>query len=164
MFKFAIIFIILSVISLSILIYPNFSHRMLYREPNKTLEVQYEQTDYKLSNGEIRRSIEDLVGVKVYWYSEKSISDRAGKSNLYVRRVVMDTNASQNDYIETLCHELIHIKHFTANERFVNYKTFTTLYESKFRQVALNMAWEMQNGQCEKEYNCLAQICDYLAQ
>lgn len=164
MFKFVVVFIILAVISLGALIYPNFSHKMPYREPTKVLDLRHEQIEYKVSTGEIRGRIEDLVGVKLYWYSEKPLSERVGKSNLHLRRVVMDSNAPQSDYIETLCHELLHIKHFTASERFVNYKTFVTLYESEFRQVAINMALEMQNGKVEREYNCLAQICDYLAQ
>lgn len=164
MFKFAIVCIILSAISLGALIYPNFSHKMRYRKPDRALEVQYEQTDYRLSTGEIRSRIEDLVGVKMYWYKEKELSGRDGKSNIYIRRVVMDANCNQNDYIENFCHELLHLKYFTTNERFVNYKTFVTLYESEFRQVALNLAWKMQDGRIDHEYDCLAQICDYLAQ
>lgn len=164
MIKFAVVCIIFATMSLLSFIYPKISHKMPYIEPSKVLQVEYEQTDYKMSTGEIRHRIEDLVGVNVYWYKESKLDGRVGKSNVHLRRVVIDTNATQSDYIETLCHELLHIKHFTANERFVNYKTFVTLYESEFRQVAINMAWEMQNGKVEREYNCLAQICDYLAQ
>lgn len=163
MYKICIAIIIISVISLYILIYPNFSHKMPYIESTQVPTFKQENIVYNMSTDDIRNTIEGLVGIKSYWYDEKPMVV-AGTSNLYLRRVVMDTTASQNDYIETFCHELLHIKHFTSNERFVNYKTFITLYESEFRQVALNMAWKMQNGQCEKEYNCLAQICDYLAQ
>lgn len=164
MFKFSIIMIIVASISLGILIYPNLSHKTPYKYANKTIDVKYEETDFKISNNQIRERIERLVGVKVYWYSEESQRDNAGASNLYFRHVIMDNTISQSDYIETFCHELLHFKYFTTNERFVNYKTFITLYESEFKQVAINMAWEMQNGKVEREYNCLAQICDYLAQ
>lgn len=163
MFKFAIVCIILAVISLGVLIYPNFSHRMSYREPSQVTTFEHEKVDYKMSTGEIRNRIEDLVGIKSYWYSEKSM-DVIGTSNLYLRHIIMDNTASQNDYVETFCHELLHIKYFTANDRFVNYKTFVTLYESEFMQVAINMAWEMQQCYVDREYDCLAQICDYLAQ
>lgn len=164
MTKFCIAIIILSIVSLGMLIYPNFSHNMPYKDTSVVLDISYEQVEYKMSTSQIRERIENLTGVNVYWYKENNLNGKVGKSNLFLRQVVMDNEARQNEYIADFCHELLHIKYFTTNERFVTYKTFVTLYESEFRQVAINMACEMQNGKVDKEYNCLAQICDYLAQ
>jgi hypothetical protein len=57
---------------------------------------------------------------------------------------------------------LLHLKYNTINERYVQYQTFVTLFNSEFRQIALNIVYKMQEGKYLYEYNCYAQIYDYL--
>lgn len=136
---------------------------MDWRFVKHVAQVEYEDIDYGYSKKQIRNKLEKLTGVKFYFYIEKSLreKDYAGSNALY-RFVVVDKNLTTNEYVEYMCHELIHLKYNTVNDRFVTYHTFVTLFNSEFIQIALNMVYKMQYGEYLYEYNCYAQIYDYL--
>lgn len=143
-------------------IYPLFSHKMEYVEATDKLNIQYQTIDYNYSREELKAKVEDLVGVKFYFYKDNPPKDNNGYTLLPIRVVYIDEALSDNDYIEALCHELTHLKYNTRNDRFTQYQTFITLYNSEFRQVALNIAYGLENGYYTEEYNCYAQIVDFL--
>lgn len=144
-------------------IYPRLAHRMDYQVETGYYRVNYSNIDYGYTRQEIRDKIESLVGVDHYLYFEKSLgNETAGLTALMFRTIVIDNTLSDNEYIETMCHELIHLKYNAGNERFTQYQTFVTLYNSEFRQIALNIAHEMQIGRYAYEYDCTAQIVDFL--
>ena len=54
------------------------------------------------------------------------------------RFVIIDKTLIENEYIEVMCHELMHLKYNTINERYVQYQTFVTLFKvnlDKFRLI-----------------------------
>lgn len=145
------------------IIYPRFSYNMKYVKPTIYLGVQYKYVDYKYSKQEIKNKLENIINVDYYIYIETDLKDNInGCTNLMFRCILIDKDLSQLDYIETMCHELIHLKYDTANERFTQYQTFITLYNSEFRQVALNIIYYMENGYYCYDYDCYSQIVDYL--
>lgn len=136
---------------------------MEWRPVTFVVGVEYEDVDYGYSKKQIRNKLEKLTGVTLYFYNEKTLRDGdKGVSNPMYRFIVIDKSLSANEYIEIMCHELMHLKYNTVNERYVQYHTFVTLFNSEFRQIALNIVHKMQYGEYLYEYNCYAQICDYL--
>lgn len=144
-------------------IYPRFAHRMDYQIESKYYHAVYSNIDYGYTKQEIRSKLEDIVGVDHYLYFEKSLGEQtAGCTLLMFRTILIASDLSVNEYIEIVCHEFIHLKYNTGNERFTQYQTFITLYNSEFRQIALNIAHDMQAGRYAYEYDCTAQIVDFL--
>ena len=158
-----VILSILSAITSFQAIYPRFSHRMEYVIPNDIIYVSYIDIDYNYSKQDIRLRLESITGIKYYFYTEKSLKNNImGYTNITLRHITIDSNISNNEYIEVLCHELLHLKYNTGNERFTQYKTFVTLYNSEFKQIANNIVNKMYNGYYHYDYNCYAQIIEYL--
>ena len=145
-------------------IYPRLAHRMDYQIETGYYRVTYSDIDYGYTRQEIRDKLESLVGVDHYLYFEKTLDNEiAGVTALMFRTIVIDNTLSDNEYIETMCHELIHLRYNVGNERFTQYQTFVTLYNSEFRQIALNIAHDMQIGKYAYEYDCTQQILDFLS-
>lgn len=144
-------------------IYIRTAHKMEWRSAKYVAQVKYEDIDYGYSKKQIRNKLEKLTGQKLYFYKEKTLRDGdKGISSPMLRFVIIDKNLTSNEYIEVMCHELIHLKYNTINERYVQYQTFVTLFNSEFRQIALNIVYKMQYGEYLYEYECYAQIYDYL--
>lgn len=85
-----------------------------------------------------------------------------GQCNSYVRVVWIDKDISTTDYVWTMCHELVHLKHHTICERYTNYMTFVYLYNSEFRPMAINLACSMRDGGFAEDYNAYMQVEQYL--
>jgi hypothetical protein len=164
--KKAVIIIICILIGVCVfeMIYPRFAHKLEYKSATTTIYVEYKEvTDY--TKEEVKNKLENILGVNSYFYVEKDLDeDISGFTYLMFRLIVIEKDLSINDYIEVLCHEMIHLKYNTIDERFTQYKTFERLFESEFRQVALNIVHDMQWGVYPYEYECYAYIVDYLKQ
>lgn len=144
-------------------IYIKVSHKMEWRPVEHIVQVEYKDIDYGYSKKQIRNKLEKLTGVTLYFYKEKTLKDgQHGMASPMFKFILVDKNLPENEYIEVMCHELIHLKYNTINERYVQYHTFVTLFNSEFRQTALNIVHKMQYGEYLYEYNCYAQIYDYL--
>ncbi|MBR7090875.1 MAG: ImmA/IrrE family metallo-endopeptidase [Clostridia bacterium] len=53
-----------------------------------------------------------------------------GQSIVPISLVLLDNNLNSTQTIQTLAHELCHIKYYTNNETYTEYMTFVELYES----------------------------------
>ena len=142
-----------------------FSRRMDYVECD--IEIQLKSEDFDMSNiptdyNEIRRDIENIVGIHVYFYSEKRLANDMGISNPIIRYVIISDDLNYIEYIETICHELCHLKYYTCNERFTQFKTFEHLYNSKYRPIAYKILYDMYRGRYWEDYDCYYQIVEYL--
>lgn len=144
-------------------IYPHCSHKMKYKHATNTIYIKRVEIEYNYSKQEIRNKLEDITGISWYIYREKNLKEGTyGRTQLMFRTIEVEPSISENKYIEVVCHELLHLKYYTLNERFTTYQTFVTLYNSEFKQVALNMIHDMQYGEYLYEYECYAQIVEYL--
>lgn len=145
------------------IVYPLYSYKMDYVQPTRYIGVQYQHVTYSYSRQEVRNKLENILGVNHYIYIEKELEDNIGGYTYPMFRcIVINTNLSELDYVEAICHELIHLKYNTGSERFVQYQTFITLYNSEFKQVAINIIYYLENGYYYYEYDCYAQIVEYL--
>lgn len=146
------------------LLIQNMTLRMEYIAPTDIISMQYKEIDYGYSKSTIKDKLENIVGIKFYIYKEKNISSEyLGRTNFIFRTIILDKNLTNNEYIEVLCHELLHLKYNTANERYTQYQTFVYLYNSEFRQTALNILYKMQYSYYSYEYNCYSQIVEHLS-
>lgn len=143
-----------------------FNNTMEYIETDKRIcfsEMSFDISNISTNRNEIRKEIGELLGVNVYFYRETKLENAMGVCNPFIREVVLSTDLNDMEYIETICHELCHIKYFTINERFTQYKTWETLYNTnKYKPVANYILYKMSRNKYYKDYNCYYQILEYL--
>jgi hypothetical protein len=109
-----------------------------------------------------KTKIEQDLNLKCYLYKEKRIS-KLGDSNCYFRTIRIDTRVTGYTYCETFAHETMHLKYYTANERFVCYETFKYLYESEeLHNVGVWYGLKQLNGDCSGEYDISGLVVNYL--
>lgn len=143
-------------------IYGFTANSMLYKPYNK-INIEYTEPTYNYSKTEIRNKLNHITGVSWYIYREKNLKeDISGRTQLLFRTIEVSPQLTTNEYIEVMCHELMHLKYHTRNERFAQYQTFVTLYNSEFRDIALKIAYDMGERLYEYEDNCYEQIVDFL--
>lgn len=128
-------------------------------EPKISLE--YEPYTTNMTKVDIRERMERIVGVRLYRETFKPIMSK-GETNFFTRVIRIRDDISATDYIWVLCHEMVHLKYYSDCERFTQFKTFEYLYNSEFKAMAINLACSMRDGGFEREYNCYAQIEEYL--
>jgi hypothetical protein len=138
---------------------------MEYAKTNEIMyfsEIDFDTNNSPKNRNEIRKDIEDLLNIRFYFYEETKIED-GGMCNPIIRKILLSSDLTDIEYIEIFCHELCHIKYFTSNERFTQYKTWETLYNSdKYRPVANYILYKMSRRMYYKEYDCYCQILEYL--
>ena len=155
-----------SLTSISLSIYANTNHNLPYIETTLT-KIEYEnyRPDY-ITEEYIKEEVDKLFPNVNYLLKSKHIPGTvAGYTYIMLKLVYIDTNLSLEDYTLTLTHELVHISHFTTNERYTNFKMFQILYESGndyFRNVALAYADADVKGRVLYEYSCGGYIEEYL--
>lgn len=131
---------------------------------------------------EIRKNIEDLIGLSCYIYKGYDIytlkGNAWGLTQFYLRRIEVAEKISTTDYIQVMTHEAIHLKYMNANELWTNFMTFKLLYESDnidFKQASINWAYRYvsshtvdENGNTitsrsyQNEYDIAYNVIEYL--
>lgn len=103
----------------------------------------------------------------VYVLDFKNIAPTSGVTRPLLRYVVLDSNISGWDAIETLTHELLHIQLCVKDENYVEFMTFKVLYESN-NPILVLKAKEIAYNQCtlghreNTAYDCSYYIAKYL--
>lgn len=91
-----------------------------------------------------------------------------GQSNIIKRTIYIDNNLDDKNFIFTLGHEIIHIRDFTTCERYCNYQTFITLFNSDndyFKDVAkwyLSLDLNAEKDIYYYEYSFAGNVLEYL--
>lgn len=159
---FLVVFIILTTIMFILYWYSYIYRALEYVKPQKRIYA-YQPTP-EMNRVQIIEAVNVLTGTnyKIIW--EKNV-DYYGRSKLFPfdNRVFLNETQSNNNLVWTYTHEIMHKKLFSLNERFVEFETFKTLYESGikyFQDVALWRASIMRKG--DKEYDCTWYILEYL--
>lgn len=110
--------------------------------------------------------LEELVGYNNYNLSKYDFDIRqSADCNLITKNIRIDYNLSFENFVFSFTHELIHLKYFTGNERFVNYNTWLILYECDnfyLNNVAKCYADLDFKGNISYDYSCAGYIEDYL--
>lgn len=122
----------------------------------------------ELTNKEYKTLIENEMNFRFYIHKQKNMTiykDAKGISSPLILLVVIDDEISGWEYCITLSDELMHIKYFTADERFVNFQVFKMLYESDNEYLHNIGVWY---GLCHLEnritsnFSCKGYIVNYL--
>lgn len=136
---------------------------MPFIEPDPQLQLNYQPYATSLEKWQIRAKLDDIMDTGLYIETFTDFQGGTlGQCNSYFRVVWIDKDISTIDYVWTMCHELVHLKHHTICERYTNYMTFVYLYNSEFRPMAINLACSMRDGGFTEEYNAYMQIEQYL--
>lgn len=145
--------------------YTRLINRLKYKETTlKYVEYDAIRPHY-VDKEYIKREVNKLFNISYKIYYKDLPKDTGGKSIIAFRIVMIDNNLPIEQYALALTHELVHLKYFTANERFTSFKTFQTLYESNndyFMAVALAYANHVFSGKEPYEYDCGGYIEEYL--
>ena len=157
---------IFSFSSISLALYANLNHNIPYKEATwDSIEYSGYRPEY-VTQEYIKEEVDKLFPEVNYILNYKPIpGPTAGYTYIMLKLVYIDTNLSLEDYTLTLAHELCHLRYFTANERYTNFKMFQTLYESGneyFKTVALAHADLDFRGLVTYEYSCAGYIEEYL--
>ena len=155
-----IISFLIGLIPLGILVTPRI-YGSTYYTTNDALIIN--STDYS-NKDELKIQIAKLMNTK-HSYQENILPENVyGRVSILSRSIEISSKPMPNImYIITYTHELCHIKYFTMDERYVQYKTFVHLYESVyFKDAAIYHYWLMLSGGYSKEYNASDSIYKYL--
>ena len=171
--KFSIVLAILTTITISsILLAFNLRNNHKFVEVNdytrqmsiNYLNSQVKNNHYTLSKQEFRTLLEDELDFDHYVYKEGNATN-GGYSVTALRYIKMDKSINIEQYCIILCHEMCHIKYFTANEIYTQFMTFKTLYEStnkELKQVGIWFGIYILNREYSNNYDCSKLIVDYL--
>ena len=127
------------------------------------------EPEIEYSKKELKVLVEDNIHFTSYLYIEvTNLWDiHAGLTSIPTHTVMVLKNLNNMEYVETLTHEIIHLKYCTSNETFTNFMTFKYLYESdnqylKFasREMAMNILYDDYSS--AKQYDCGYYIIKYL--
>lgn len=135
---------------------------LAYKEPTLTsIEYKIERPS-DISYESLKESVDDLLDYNGYNFKFGYLyGDVYGKCNIFSKDIIIKNNISYEFFVFSLTHEIIHLKYFTLNERFVNYNAFKVLYESNneyFKNVALYFANRDLNGDFTREYSFVGYI------
>lgn len=145
-----------------------YQSRMPYTYARFDFENELENiNDYKnISVGYAIDEVNTLFDF-VYILDFDEISPVSGTARILTRVVVMDKDISGWEALETLTHELLHIKLWMKDENCIEFLTFKILYESANPLLNLK-AKEIAYMQCTEgcrigtEYDCSYYIAEYL--
>lgn len=156
---------ILNVAIFSLTIYSRSINVLPYKDCSIT-SVEYNICDDGITTEQIKKDVDGLFGNPFYILNYTDLdAGIAGRTLLLINLITLDEGLSLEQYTLTLTHELVHLTHFTTNERYTSFTTFKVLYESKndyFKNVALKYADCQVKHRYPMEYDCSGYIEEYL--
>ena len=107
----------------------------------------------------------ECVGISSFKivFTDKLADNVLGNTNIFTRKINIRETLDPFYQLGVIVHEMVHIKYYTANERFTEFKTFQLMYESNNEIVHNVGIWYGQNI-CDNysgEYDCSYFIVDY---
>lgn len=158
--------VIFSLCVCGITVYSHLSHNLPYKDGYCNIEFMLD--DSNLTYNIVQTEVDNLFNCQyILIHKDLSDTDIIGRTYIIPKIIIIHDDLSMEDFVITLTHELIHITHLTANERYTSFQTFKILYESNndyFRNVALYFAVLQVNNCYPYDYDCSGYIADYLKQ
>lgn len=141
---------------------PHINTQLDYLNAYDVLLQEHDDTRQK-PKAYYKEFVEKDMGVKFYIYGEKELGKYNGKTFVTIRLILIDNTIDGYEYCTTFAHEIIHLTHFVANERYVCYETFKYLYESEeLHEVGVWYGCRQIYGYYSGEYNISDLIVNYL--
>lgn len=141
---------------------PHINTQLEYLNAYNILCQEYSDTCNK-PKSYYKQFVEKDMEVKAYFYSERKLNKYNGLIFATIRLIVIDNTIDGYEYCTTFTHEVIHLTHFVANERYVCYETFKYLYESEeLHEVGVWYGCRQIYGYYSGDYNISDLIVNYL--
>lgn len=156
---------ILNIAIFSLTIYSRNINVLTYKNCSIT-SVEYTICNDGITREQIKEDVDGLFGNPFYILNYSGLdAGTAGRTLLLINLITLDEGLSLEQYTLTLTHELVHLTHFTTNERYTSFTAFKVLYESEidyFKCVALKYANDQVKHRYPMEYDCSGYIEEYL--
>ena len=122
------------------------------------------QVQHPLTNNEYRETLKKQLPVGLYIYLEKDLGDtNSGLTLATIRTIVLDDSLVGHEYCVTLTHELMHLKYFIQDERYVCWQTFLFLWQcEELNDVAQWYSYMQIYGYYNGDYDISDLVVDYL--
>lgn len=134
-----------------------------YKQQNCNYYEQFDVHNYKFDRAEIRALLDNEVGTKAYLLFDNKLN--GDNFTILQTRTIVIGDLEGYDYIQGLCHELVHLKFCTANETYTQFMTFKILYESE-NEILHDCGCDFANAQFKHlwfgDYDCAYYIEQYL--
>lgn len=145
----------------------NYTHEQYLQVRNDFCQELFLLEDEEMSKDQILSQAKKEVPVKMYIFINIKPwkKEAIGGAFLAPRVILVDASVDNDHYTIATVHELLHMKIFTMNERYTQFQTFVTLYESNnkyFHKVALILALETFDHRYSEDYNCMGNIIEYM--
>lgn len=103
-----------------------------WQQARDILEAEYSKHAQYKSKDEYTSLIKKQINAKLYICVESDImynlTSDDGDAFINLRLIMIHTKLTLSSYCYVLAHELLHIKTFTKNERYIDFQTFKYLY------------------------------------
>lgn len=156
--------ILITILTIFTIFYSNNNLEYKYADLTE-IKIKYEY-EGSVTKEHIIKEVNLLFGNPSYSLIEKDLPiNILGRTNIFLRKIEMDKHQNLKNYAMTLAHELVHLVHFTANERYCNFTAWKLLYESNdsFLRDAARYYIKLEQNDCVyEEYSCAGYINDYL--
>lgn len=167
--KLVIVLIVIMAVMLGSALVCRFRRRDVYVEVDQATRQTYinmlnsevQNSQYSETKQEMRALLNKELGLGIYIYNEGD----ANYSSAVFRYIEVQKTLGVEEYCFILCHEMCHVKYFSANEIYTQFMTFKTLYESNnptLKRVGTWFGIYVLNGCYSTGYDCSAMIVDYL--
>ena len=139
------------------------NHRMKPKAATEQINIH---TTYAELPEDWQKQVSDLFKVRHTLEFCRMSGKIHGETNLLTHKVKINERASDVEKVIAYAHELTHLKYYTVNETFTEYKATIILYESGvpyFRNAALINVNCIVNcgGYTNTEYDCGAYLLEY---
>ena len=144
--------------------YVTYTQLDYYNVVDKLYLESYNGNNKALSNSSYKKTLEQELNPQLYIYKEKNAHKQyAGLTLPIIRTIIIDSEIDGYDYCLTLTHEIMHLNHFIANERYICFETFKFLYENeKLHDVGVWYAYKQLTVIYSKDYYIADLVIDYL--
>lgn len=167
----ALLVFILYAIVITVLILRKVEHKDYDYTPaqlsqTKTLlQDEFYSNPSVLSQQEYKSLLDREIRVRPYTLTRIKIKED-GRTFPHYRVININPDVDGIEYCTILAHEMIHLKYMIMDERFVEFKTFKTLYESKnehLHKAGCYLGLGVLNNRYPEQYNCKGEIIEYLS-
>lgn len=122
---------------------------------------------YSLSNEEYKARVDNELNTHNYKLVTKDLSryELGGFSANLINTIYIDDDLNDYNFCKTLTHEILHWQTSSSNERYINYLTFKTLYNSndpELKNVGIRFGITKLEQTTKNKYWCKDLIINYL--
>lgn len=167
MYKVLKSILIVILIAISIYDIALYSSNRIDKMPHINVDLPFSYQAKHLTQEDALDLCTDLVSNEYNIVFVDDLKGALGLSHIITKTAYIKNGQSGWQLLETITHELVHLKYFSVNETYTQFMTFKLLYESD-NEILHNKGKEIAIDQCENyahfntNYDCSWYIVNYL--